>query len=49
MWQQALRNQTKVSASAGLGESVTVVDGPFDFNGTVEEINEEKAVKVKSL
>lgn len=30
-----------------LGESVTVVDGPFaNFNGTVEEINEEKG-KVK--
>lgn len=32
-----------------IGESVTVVDGPFsNFNGTVEEINEEKA-KVKVL
>ena len=32
-----------------LGESVTVVDGPFsNFAGTVEEINEEKA-KVKVL
>lgn len=30
-----------------VGESVTVVDGPFaNFNGTVEDINEEKA-KVK--
>ncbi len=32
-----------------LGESVTVIDGPFsNFNGTIEEINEEKA-KVKVL
>lgn len=32
-----------------LGETVTVVDGPFsNFNGTVEEINEEKG-KVKVL
>lgn len=30
-----------------VGESVTVIDGPFsNFNGTVEDINEEKA-KVK--
>lgn len=30
-----------------LGDSVTVIDGPFsNFNGTVEDINEEKA-KVK--
>lgn len=32
-----------------LGESVTVIDGPFsNFNGVVEEINEEKC-KVKVL
>ena len=32
-----------------MGDSVTVVDGPFsNFNGTVEEINEEKG-KVKVL
>lgn len=38
---------TKVRFS--VGESVTVVDGPFsNFNGTVEEINQEKG-KVKVL
>lgn len=32
-----------------IGESVTVIDGPFsNFNGTVEEINQEKG-KVKVL
>ncbi len=37
----------KVKASFSIGDSVTVVDGPFsNFNGTVEDINEEKA-KVK--
>lgn len=38
---------TKVRFS--VGESVTVVDGPFsNFSGTVEEINQEKG-KVKVL
>lgn len=37
----------KVKASFSIGDSVTVVDGPFaNFNGVVEEINDEKA-KVK--
>jgi transcriptional antiterminator NusG len=37
----------KAKASFSIGDSVVVVDGPFsNFNGTVEEINEEKA-KVK--
>lgn len=37
----------KVKASFSIGDAVIVVDGPFsNFNGVVEEINEEKA-KVK--
>ncbi len=40
---------TKVKVSFTVGESVMVTDGPFsNFNGTVEDINEEKA-KVKVL
>jgi transcription termination/antitermination protein NusG len=43
----AERPKAKISFS--VGEAVTVVDGPFNnFNGTVEEINEEKG-KVKVL
>ena len=43
----AEKPKTKINFS--IGEQVTVVDGPFNnFNGTVEEINEEKA-KVKVL
>ncbi len=39
----------KAKANFSLGEQVIVVDGPFsNFNGTVEDINEEKA-KVKVL
>lgn len=39
----------KAKISFLVGESVTVVDGPFNsFNGTVEDINEEKG-KVKVL
>jgi len=41
----AIASIAKVNFS--IGESVTVIDGPFNnFNGTVEEINEEKG-KVK--
>lgn len=37
----------KAKATFSIGDSVMVVDGPFsNFNGTVEEINDEKA-KVK--
>ena len=37
----------KARINFNVGDSVTVIDGPFsNFNGTVEEINEEKA-KVK--
>lgn len=40
-------DKPKVKASFSIGDNVIVVDGPFsNFNGTVEEINEEKA-KVK--
>lgn len=43
----AEKPRTKIKFSHG--ESVTVIDGPFSsFNGTVEEINEEKG-KVKVL
>lgn len=43
----AEKPRTKIKFS--IGEGVTVVDGPFsNFNGTVEEINEEKG-KVKVL
>ena len=39
----------KQKVKFSLGESVTVIDGPFsNFNGTVEEINEDKG-KVKVL
>jgi transcriptional antiterminator NusG len=39
----------KARITFSVGENVTVVDGPFNnFNGTVEEINEEKG-KVKVL
>lgn len=39
--------KSKPKANFTVGETVTVVDGPFNnFNGTVEEINEEKG-KVK--
>ncbi|HND84830.1 MAG TPA: transcription termination/antitermination protein NusG, partial [Pseudobdellovibrionaceae bacterium] len=39
----------KAKVKFAIGEQVTVIDGPFsNFNGTVEEINEDKA-KVKVL
>ncbi len=39
----------KPKVSFSIGESVLVIDGPFsNFNGTVEDINEDKA-KVKVL
>lgn len=39
----------RVKIKFSLGESVTVIDGPFsNFNGTVEEVNEEKG-KVKVM
>lgn len=41
--------KVKPKVSFNLGESVTVIDGPFsNFNGTIEEVNEEKG-KVKVL
>ncbi len=47
MQQGAERPKPKIKFE--MGESVTVIDGPFsNFNGTVEEINEEKG-KVKVL
>ncbi len=42
-------DKPKPKVKFSLGENVTVVDGPFsNFNGTVEEINEDKG-KVKVL
>jgi len=44
-----LGEKPKAKINFSIGEQVTVVDGPFsNFNGTVEDINEEKA-KVKVL
>ncbi len=41
--------QPRQKISFNVGENVTVIDGPFNnFNGSVEEINEEKG-KVKVL
>jgi len=41
--------KVKPKVNFSLGESITVIDGPFsNFNGIVEEINEEKG-KVKVL
>jgi transcriptional antiterminator NusG len=46
---QGLAEKPKHKVKFTLGESVIVVDGPFsNFNGTVEEINEDKG-KVKVL
>jgi transcription termination/antitermination protein NusG len=46
---QGLADKPKPKVKFTIGESVTVVDGPFsNFNGTVEEINEDKG-KVKVL
>jgi transcriptional antiterminator NusG len=44
-----LGEKPKAKANFSIGENVIVTDGPFsNFNGTVEDINEEKA-KVKVL
>lgn len=44
-----IAEKPKAKANYNIGDNVTVIDGPFNnFNGTVEEINEEKA-KVKVL
>lgn len=44
-----LGEKPKAKINFSIGEQVMVVDGPFsNFNGTVEDINEEKA-KVKVL
>jgi transcriptional antiterminator NusG len=46
---QGLAEKPKPKVKFTVGENVTVVDGPFsNFNGTVEEINEDKG-KVKVL
>lgn len=44
-----ISEKPRAKINFSIGEQVTVVDGPFNnFNGTVEDINEEKA-KVKVL
>lgn len=44
-----IAEKPRAKVKFSLGENVTVVDGPFaNFNGTVEDINEEKG-KVKVL
>ncbi len=44
-----MAEKPKARINFSTGESVTVIDGPFsNFNGTVEDINEEKG-KVKVL
>lgn len=46
---QGLAEKPRAKVKFAVGENVTVVDGPFsNFNGTVEEINEDKG-KVKVL
>ena len=46
---QGLSEKPRAKVKFAVGENVTVVDGPFsNFNGTVEDINEDKG-KVKVL
>ncbi len=46
---QGLAEKPRAKVKFAVGENVTVVDGPFsNFNGTVEDINEDKG-KVKVL
>ena len=43
MWIELAETDEEINIPYVVGETVKVIDGPFNgFNGTIEEINEEK-------